>query len=557
MSRPETLPTPQQMVAYLDRFVRGQARAKRDLAMAFHDHYLGLAAADKPQWCGPLVRARQHVLMLGPTGSGKTLLVRTLCDWLGVPVAFWSATALTETGYVGDDVDEPLKHLWREAKGDSARVHRGVVVLDEVDKIRIVRDHGRDVSGEGVQNGLLTLLDGRLAHLREKQDALGTVDTSRLLFVCMGAFVDLPAIVRRRRRTASALGFAEAPATRETPLSDDDATAEATADDLVRYGLLPEFVGRFPNVTAVRGLTEDDLVALLAGTEGSPLERERQLWSLHGLDLRVEECALRALARDALGRGTGARGLTFALRRALAPLAWEREAWVAGGVERVVVDAAALRGESPPRLEHADEEREATVVEALREIALGRDPRRARVAAPPAAVRPRRRRGDEQQTTLGLPGDVTAGEAAAGPPAPGSPALQAVTAGKRLAHLRLHVLRWGQARQPAREWWMRFEERRPLEVVLQVAEDLAARKATIQEFWETCRDSGTVGIRANLRWLDFVRERRAFEKARDLRGLLETRDRRDARESGDGAPEGVLAALDADSFPEPAQDPAA
>ncbi len=187
----------------------------------------------------------------------------------------------------------------------------------------------------------------------------------------------------------------------------------------------------------------------------------------------------------------------------------------------------------------------------LREVALGREGRRSRVATPSAPVRPRRRRADEQQTRLGLPGEPVEAEAAPSPEAP-PPA-----GAKRLAHLRLHVLRWGQARAPAREWWLRFEERRPLEVVLQVAEDLATRKATIQEFWETCRDSGTVGIRANLRWLDFVRERRAFQHACELRGLLETRDRRDARESGERPPEPVLAAIDAESFPEPAQDPAA
>ncbi len=554
MSRPETLPTPQQMVAHLDRFVRGQARAKRDLALAFHDHYLGLAASERPELCGPVARTRQHVLVLGPTGSGKTLLVRTLCEWLGVPVAFWSATAITETGYVGDDVDEPLKHLWRDAKGDTGRVHRGVVVLDEVDKIRIVRDHGRDVSGEGVQNGLLTLLDGRTVHLRDKQDALGTVDTSKLLFVCMGAFVELPKLVRQRRRGEAALGFAEAPAAREPRLSDDDAIAAASTDDLVRYGLLPEFVGRFPNLTAVRALSEDDLVALLRESEGSPLERERQLWALHGVELDVEEDALRALAEQARARGTGARGLAFALRRSLAPLAWERDAWAADGVERVTLDRAALLHGGPPRLQRTDALRDASVVEVLREVALGREGRRSRVATPSAPVRPRRRRADEQQTRLGLPGDPPASETVSAAPTAEAPP---PAGAKRLAHLRLHVLRWGQAKAPAREWWLRFEERRPLEVVLQVAEDLASRKATIQEFWETCRDSGTVGIRANLRWLDFVRERRAFQHACELRGLLEARDRRDAREGGEHPPEPVLAAIDAESFPEPAQDPAA
>jgi ATP-dependent Clp protease ATP-binding subunit ClpX len=536
------------MVAHLDRFVRGQERAKRDLALAFHDHYLSLAAAQRPDLAGAGGRARQHVLVLGPTGCGKTLLVRTLCEWLGLPVAFWSATSITETGYVGDDVDEPLKHLWRDAHGDAARAQRGVVVLDEIDKIRTAAEATRDVSGEGVQNGLLTLLDGRVANLRDKQESLGTLDTSRLLYVCMGAFTGLPRLVRQRLRGDGTLGFG---GTRGGGrVSDDEAYAAATSDDLVRFGMVPEFVARFPNVTAVHALSEDDLVAVLAESEDSALERERRLWALHGIELRVQEDALRALARQALQRGTGARGLAFALRRSLAGLAWQRSAMSDDGVTRVTVHRAALVDGAPPQLERGVRAAGESLADRLRAVALGGAPRSARHGDAPA---PRRnRRHDANQQSLGV-GPQAPGDA---PRPPGPPADRAAM-GKRLLELRLHRLRWAQARREARAWWDRFEAERPLEVVLGVAEDLAERRATLQEFWEACRTSGTQGVRANVRWLDFVRERHAHEKARDLRHLLDTRDRRDGHDADGSVPGQAIAAIDAASFPAPAEDPAA
>jgi ATP-dependent Clp protease ATP-binding subunit ClpX len=550
------------MVAQLDRRVRGQAKAKRDLADAFYRHYLGLALRDQPGAAG-WEPGPQHALVLGPTGCGKTYLVRTLCALLGVPVVHTSATTLTETGYAGDDVDTPVCRLSRAARHDRGRAERGVVVLDEIDKIRIARDGHRDISGEGVQNGLLTLLDGRLVHVVEERRTVGVVDSGRLLFVCLGAFMDLPRMLRRDSRRV--LGFHDRPVARAAA-PDADAWERATADDLVRYGFLPEFVGRFPTVTAVRPLDVDDLHALLALQEGSPLEQERRHLRLHGIALEVEEAALRALAERAHARGTGARGLHHGLRAALAEVSWRAPDLAAEGVARVVVTPAAALGEAPPVCERG-KRRGGGPAARLRETALRGDAgaapsRRRRRAAEPAPEPDEL--SDEQMAEIARDAvEITLERhrqgPAAGPAGEGSAPQDPPPGGledrARLARFESDRLALGRAPEEARRWWRRVRRGRPIATVLALAEALAERGATVEELWDAVRRSGTLGIEANLRYLDFERARASWRSSEELAELLAPGPSPDEAAQGERArARAALDALAAQSLPPPVED---
>ncbi len=342
----DRLPTPAEMVRHLDVHVAGQERAKRDLAAAVYRHYLGLAARDT----GDADFGPQHALLVGPTGCGKTLLVRTLAEYLGVPVAFCAATSLVETGYVGDQVESVLVTLARAA-GDVTKAQRGIVFLDEFDKVRRAHDVGRDVSGEGVQNALLSLLDGTRTRFRFR-DSEVALDSSRVLFVCAGAFAGLADLVRRRLAHRGGIGFGAR--VRETHvLPEAEALTKLLPEDLVAYGFVPELVGRFPNIAAVRPLGRDDLVHVLGGVSGSVLGRWNRQFELHGVQLLLDEGARDALADRALSLGTGARALPRLVGEALEPVAWRLPDLAAEGVRAVRVDAGVVAGAREPELLHA------------------------------------------------------------------------------------------------------------------------------------------------------------------------------------------------------------
>lgn len=344
----DRLPTPSELVAHLDRHVVGQAEAKRALASAVYRHYLGLAHRDLPG-SGDRDFGRQHVLLFGPTGCGKTLLVRVLARHLGVPVAFTAATTLVETGYSGEHVDSVFAALLAAAGGDPARAERGIVFLDEFDKLRRVAGHGRDVSGEGVQNALLAALDGAPVRLKVR-DTVVTLDASRVLFVCAGAFAALAPQVRARLASGGAIGFASVP--RDEPLTDADALARVTAHDLVEFGLVPELVGRFPWVASLRPLGRPDLVRILDQPDDGPLAREARQFELHGVRLEVLAEAREALAARALAMGTGARGLPRLLHETLAPVAWRLPELADEGVSEVRVYRATVEHGAAPELRH-------------------------------------------------------------------------------------------------------------------------------------------------------------------------------------------------------------
>jgi len=380
------LPTPPELVAHLDTRIVGQSLAKKRVATAVYRHYFGQGLRDTPggEDLGP-----QHVLLLGPTGVGKTLIAKVTARVLGVPTAFVAATSLVETGYVGAPVESMFAALLERAGGDAALAERGIVFLDEFDKLRRAPDVGRDVSGEGVQNGLLTLLDGRPVRLRYR-DREVTLDSSRVLFLCTGAFAGLPAIVRRRlAHDREPLGFTGG-ARAKRRSSDAELLARATPEDLVEFGIIPELVGRFAGIVPLHELSHADLLRVLGEVKGSPLRAQERLFAAHGVRLVVRRGARSALVDRALAHGLGARALQRVVTEAFADLEFHLPRLAARGVGAVRMTRAAILGRSAPvlvpRHRLPDWQAPFPSAEQLRGIALGRS---ARAPAPPRAPRER------------------------------------------------------------------------------------------------------------------------------------------------------------------------
>ena len=383
------LRTPKQIVRHLDQHVIGQRHAKQRLSMAVYHHYLGLRLRDLPDG-SPRDFGRQHVLLLGPTGVGKTLLVKTLAAFLGVPVAFTAATSLVETGYVGSPVESIFAALLERANGDARLAEAGIVFLDEFDKLKRARDIGRDVSGEGVQNGLLTLLDGRMVRLRwrDKEVAL---DSSRTLFLCTGAFAGLADVVRARevRRARQVLGFtapaqALAPAA-AVPTSDTaDMHDRVTADDLVQYGFIPELVARFGDVVALRVLSDAELDRVLGDLPNSPLMQKQRFFEMHGVRMQVCSEARRAMVDRARQQGLGARTLDRVVRDVFSTVDFELPDLRARGfgAVRITPEMVAGTGEAVliPLSELPDWEPPSPSAEQLRNGGVPRHPMLPRVA---------------------------------------------------------------------------------------------------------------------------------------------------------------------------------
>lgn len=476
----DRLPTPAEMIAHLDRHVAGQERAKRLLAAAVYRHYLGLAYRDLPDSKGRDL-GRQHVLLLGPTGCGKTFLVRTLAAHLGVPVAMVAATSLVETGYVGDHVDSVLAALHQLAGGDVARAERGIVFLDEFDKLRRVVGHGRDVSGEGVQNALLALLDGGPVRFKVREQVL-TLDTSRILFVCTGAFADLPEAVRRRLAKRAPLGFGggEGAAPRMT---DADALAAVTTQDLIEYGFIPELMGRFATIAPLHPLAKSDLAHILGGVEDSALSREVRQFALHGVRLDVADDAREALAERAMGAGTGARGLASLLRGALDEVSWRLPDLAAEGVSLVSMNRGSALGEEPLTMVHGQPVAPdgAPAAEDLRVGALQ--------APAPSEVRASRLM--EEITRLDH-----------GALAARVRQLHADNGRDRLAGEGLAA-------------WQELESREAPTTLVWVLEEMKGARVDLPLFAEALQQADTTRLSAVLHFASYLRERRKHERGRD------------------------------------------